>query len=68
VKSPVAAGIALIVTVAVANGATVPIAHVAPVHEPWLGVDDTRVNPAGSVSVTVTFVAVAGPSLLTVSV
>jgi hypothetical protein len=34
---------------------------------PWLGVAETSVTPAGSVSVTFTLVAVFGPALATVS-
>ena len=37
-----------------------------PEQEPWLGVLETNVDPAGSVSTTVTPVAVDGPLLVTV--
>jgi hypothetical protein len=35
---------------------------------PWLAVAETKVTPLGRVSVTVTFVAVDGPALVTVRV
>ncbi len=37
-------------------------------HEPWSGVAETSVRPAGSVSVTLTFVATDGPLFLTTTV
>jgi hypothetical protein len=60
------------VTVAVAPFAMSPIEHVttpaACPHEPTEGVAETKVVPAGTVSVTTVLVAVEGPPLWTVSV
>jgi len=57
--------------VAVPPFARVPrlqVTVLVPVQEPWLGVLETNVDPAGSVSTTVTPVAVKGPLLVTVIV
>ena len=49
--------------------ATVPRWHVTvPLHEPWLGVAETSVSPAGSGSSTVTLWASNGPAFDTASV
>jgi len=49
--------------------ATVPRWHVTvPLHEPWLGVAETSVSPAGSGSSTVTLWASNGPAFDTLSV
>jgi hypothetical protein len=70
-----AVGVTWIVTVALAPLARVPNAQVTVVlltgggvQAPWLGVAETKVTFAGSVSVTVTPVAGEGPALLAVSV
>src|SRR4051812_26940760 len=47
---------------AVANGASVPSAQVAPAQVPWLGIADTNVNSGGNRSVSATLVAFAGPA------
>src|SRR5215510_190883 len=64
---PDAVGATTIVTVAVALFASVPRAHVTmPAlfeQVPVLAIAETKFNPAGNVSVTVTLVAEAGPSL-----
>ncbi len=63
--------VATIETVALAPLASVPRLHVTvvvPVQVPTLGVADTKVKPAGSVSVTVTAAAGEGPALETVMV
>src|SRR5262245_10028822 len=54
--------------VALAPAASVPSAQVVAVHVPSEGVAETSVNPAGSVPVRLTFVAFAGPWLVTVIV
>src|SRR5687767_9314593 len=64
-------GVTTIVTVALAPFASEPSAHVivaVPLQEPVEGVAETSVTDAGSVSVTVTVVAVSGPLLVTVTV
>lgn len=56
------------VTVAVSPGAIVPSAHVTvlePEQEPWDGVEETKLVPAGRTSVTLAPVAVAGPLFVT---
>jgi hypothetical protein len=56
------------VTVAVSPGTMLPSAHVtvlAPEHEPWDGVAETKLVPAGRTSVTVAPVAVPGPLFVT---
>jgi hypothetical protein len=56
------------VTVAVSPGAMLPRAHVTvvvPEHEPWDGVAETKVVPAGRTSDTVAPVAVPGPLFVT---
>jgi hypothetical protein len=69
---PEVGAVTVMVTVADPALAIVPRLHVtvplACVHVPWVGVADTNVTPAGSVSVRVTPVAVLGPALLTVTV
>lgn len=61
-----------IVMVALAPTFNVPSAPVivpaALVAVPWLALADTNVKPAGKTSVTVTFVALDGPLLVTVNV
>src|SRR5262245_2415047 len=59
---------AVTVTVAAVAGASVPRLHVVTVHVPWLGADDRNVSSGGSVAVSVTPVASAGPAFLTVIV
>jgi hypothetical protein len=68
---PVSVGRTTIVTVADAPFARSPSAHVTvvvPEQLPWLAVNDLALNPAGSVSVTVTALDVFGPLFVTVSV
>ena len=63
--------IATIVTVALPPLAMTPRAQVTivvPVHEPWLGVAEMKVIPAGSGSERLTSFALCGPLLVTVSV
>ena len=66
---PTACGVTLIATVALAVLASVPSEQVtvpeACEQLPWLGVAETKVTPAGSVSVSVMPVALEGPALLT---
>ena len=67
---PVAPGVTVKVTVAVALGAIVPkrqVTVVVPLQDPWLGVEVTSVSPLGNVSVSVALVA-DGPLLVTVMV
>ena len=67
---PVAAWavVTTIATVAEAPFAIVPRLQVnVPLHEPWLGVAETSVEPVGSTSIIVTLVASAGPPLCTVT-
>ena len=72
VIEPAAVGVSEIVTVAEAALARVPRLHVtvppACEQEPWLGVAEMKITPAGSVSVRITPVAVEGPPLVTVTV
>ena len=71
VKVPVAVGVTLIVTVAEAPLLRLPSAHVMAgfkLQVPWLGAIDTNVTLAGSVSETVTPVAIDGPPLVTLMV
>ena len=59
------------VTVALALAARVPrlqVIVVVPLHEPWVGVEETKTRPLASVSVKVMPVLVAGPLLVTVMV
>jgi hypothetical protein len=66
-----AVGVTTIVTVAEAPEASVPRLHVTvavPEQEPTDGVADTKVTPAGSVSLTLTAAAALGPALAAVSV
>ena len=69
VRSPAASGVTEISTPAPCPLAIVPSAHVTvpldSAHVPWDGVADPNVTPAGSVSVTVTPVALDGPALAT---
>ena len=62
--------VAMINNVGFAPLATVPTVHtpVALSYAPCEGVADTKVMPAGNVSVTETLVAESGPALLTVTV
>jgi len=56
------------VTVAVSPGTMLPSVHVTvvvPEHEPWDGVAETKLVPAGSVSDTLAPVAVPGPLFVT---
>ena len=65
---PIEVALTTIVTVALASLARDPIVQVTvalPLHVPWVVADDTWFTPAGSASVKVTPVAVAGPLLLT---
>ena len=67
-KLPRAAAVAAIVMLAPAPLARAPRLQVivaVPVQLPWLGVAVASVRPAGSVSVTVTFVASDGPAFAT---
>ena len=73
VKVPTALGVTTTVTVATAVPLNEPrlqvIVRPAVEHEPWLGVMELTVTPAGNVSVIVTFVAVpAAVFFVTVSV
>jgi hypothetical protein len=57
---PAVLAVTVIEIVALAPAASVPTLHVTvevPLQLPWLAVDETKVVPAGSVSVTVTLVA-----------
>ncbi len=69
---PVALGVTSILTVACAPFARLPRLHVTtPLNSlqlPWLGVADTKLTPAGSVSVTTTLVASSGPLFVIVRV
>jgi hypothetical protein len=69
---PAAFGVTVIVTVAKPPSAIDPRLHVTVpadcVQLPWLGAAEPKVTLAGSVSLSVTFVAVDGPRLLTVIV
>jgi hypothetical protein len=69
---PALGAITEIVTVADPPLAIVPRLHVtvplACVHVPWVAVADTKVTPAGNVSVKVTPLAPLGPALLTLTV
>src|SRR5262245_29524177 len=56
------------VTVAALPGASVPRLQVVTAHVPWLGAADRNVSSGGSVAVSVTPVAAAGPAFLTVIV
>jgi hypothetical protein len=65
----VAGSCTMTVIVALAPFASVPTEHVigpVPLHEPDVEAADPNVAPAGGVSVTTTFVAVAGPLFVTV--
>ena len=66
---PTPVGVPMIVTVAVAPGASVPIAQVtvppAGEHVPCVEEADPNAKPEGMTSVTVTPVAVIGPALVT---
>src|SRR4051794_25732912 len=68
---PAAFGLTTSVTLATAPPATrLPIWQITVVpklHVPWLGVTEISATPAGSVSATLTAVAVLGPALATVS-
>ena len=72
VIEPWAWGVTLIETLALPPIAIVPSGHVtvpdAWEQVPWDGVAETKVTPAGRVSVTVVLVAPEGPALLTLSV
>jgi hypothetical protein len=72
VMVPDAVAVTTIVTVALAPFPMMPSAQftvLVPVHGlPWLGVADTKLTPAGSVSLTDTPVALFGPRLVTVIV
>src|SRR4051794_26595843 len=61
-KTPAIDVVAASVIEAVASGASVPSAHVAPAQLPWLGIADTNVNSGGNRSVSTTLVAFAGPA------
>jgi hypothetical protein len=68
---PAAVGVTTIVTVALPPLLMVPRLQetvLVPVQLPWLGVAETYVAPAGSVSVTVTPDALLGPPFVTVMV
>ena len=70
-KVPADVGVTAIVTVAFAPLFKLPRLQVTvavPLQVPWLGIAETKVAPAGSVSVTTTPVAVSGPLLVTVTV
>src|SRR6187549_1740902 len=65
---PCAEGVTTIVMTAVAPTDTLPILQltvVVPLHAPCVGVEETKATPAGSGSLTVTFVAAAGPLFVT---
>ena len=69
VRTPAAVGLTLIATVALAPLARLPSAQVsvvAPLHDPWLVVNDENVAPDGIGSLTLTSDAGLGPVLLTV--
>jgi hypothetical protein len=71
VYPPGAPGITATVTVALEPTPSAPklqVIVVVPLHEPWLGVEETQVRPAASVSVKVTPELAAGPLLVTVMV
>jgi len=71
VMLPAATGLTMIVTVAVAAFASVPMEQVTvvvPEQVPCVETAETKVGPAGSVSVRFTFVAGDGPLLVIVSV
>ena len=64
---PWAVGVTVIVTTALAPIARLPRLHVTvvvPLHVPCVADDEPKVTPAGNASVTVTFVAAAGPLLV----
>ena len=66
---PEAVGVTMTVTMALAPLANVPTEQLTgpvPLQEPCVVEEETNVTPAGSVSVTLTFVACAGPLFLTV--
>ena len=68
-KPPASRGVTTIETVAFAVVVIVPRLQVItglPLQFPWLGDDETRLTVAGSVSLTVTPVALLGPLLVTV--
>ena len=68
-KTPCAVGVTTIVVTAEASAFTVPRAQVivvVPLQIPWVDVAETKLTPGGSTSVRFTFVAGAGPLLLTV--
>jgi hypothetical protein len=67
VNCPGVVGATTIITIAVPPEARFPNAQIATLHEPWLEVEETKATPAGKVSFTITFVACAGPLLMTVS-
>ena len=69
VRVPALSGWTTIVIVALAPLASPPrlqLTVVVPEHEPWLGVAETKVRPAGRTSVRVTPVAALGPLFMTV--
>ena len=71
VSVPTAVGLTMMVTVAVAALASVPILHVmvvVPVQVPAVEFAETSVGPAGKRSVSVTPAAEAGPLFFTVRV
>ena len=66
-NEPVTVGVATIVSVETAPLARLPNAHVrfcVPLHTPP-GEEETKLKPAARLSVTVTFVAIAGPEFVT---
>ena len=63
-----ALAVATMVNVALAPDASVPMVQFGAVHEPVEGIALTKVNPAGSTSLTETDNAEAGPRLFTVMV
>jgi len=69
---PAVLGVTMIVMVALAPLASVPRLQVTVLPDrlqlPWLDVTETNVTLDGSVSLTLTFVAVPGPLLMTVIV
>jgi hypothetical protein len=67
---PAAAAFVTRTMVAELPAGIVPIVHVTgpvPEHDPWLGLVETRVTPAGKVSVTVTPEADDGPRFVALS-
>src|SRR2546426_9738201 len=67
---PLDCTLAVTVRVADEDALTVPTVQkpVPLTYEPWLWVEDTNISPAGSRSLTVTFVAAFGPPLVSVIV